>query len=191
MHHVFFIVLLLALTAVGFAGGSKGEWCMPAHDNRLSARAEVPCNMPNAPKEVWANDVGQSPVRWAMCADVDGDGAEEVLYGSPLVCVDASGKEKWRGGYGVVLAVEDMDGDGAKEIVTDVPTIVSAKDGAKRGFDVLWTRTGTGYVGRHRIHVGKFLPDVKGLQSATVSEKYEFNQAQMWSFAEGCDCSVT
>jgi len=121
-------------------------------------------------------------MRWAMCADVDDDGQEEVLYGpSPLVCVDFSGKERWRA-WGGVIAIADMDGDGATEIVTDVPHIIRGKDGK-----TLWTRTGPGSVGRDRVHVGKLLPDRKGLQVACVSEKYEFNYAQVWSFADGCD----
>lgn len=174
--------LLLLATIVGSLK-AKGEWPLPAHDNKLSARAEVPCNMPTAPKEVWAYDLGQVPTRFAMCADVDDDGKEEVLYGpGPLICVDLFGKEKWRCGCGEVLAVADMDGDGATEIVVDGPQIVRAKDGK-----VLWTRTGPGSVGRNRIHVGKLLPEVKGLQIACVSEKYELNQAQVWSFAQGCE----
>ncbi|MBI3923117.1 MAG: VCBS repeat-containing protein [Armatimonadetes bacterium] len=173
---------LLLLTTAATVVGAKGEWPMPAHDNRLSAQAEVPCNMPQAPKEVWSYNLGQLPIRWAMCADVDDDGKEEVLYGpSPLVCVDMTGKEKWRSACGGVVAIADVDGDGATEIVVDGPAIINGKDGQR-----VWSRAGTGSVGRYRIFVGKFLPEVKGQQIACASEQYENNYAQMWSFADGC-----
>jgi hypothetical protein len=155
---------------------------MPGHDNRLSARAELPCRMAAAPKEAWTYDLGQVPVEWALCVDVDDDGQEEVLFGpGPLVCCDLAGKEKWRAAAGGVVAVADVDGDGATEVVCDGPCILSGKDGKR-----LWTRTGVGDVGRFRIQVGKLLPEVKGLQIACCSEKYESNAAQVWSFEEGC-----
>jgi len=43
---------LLALVAAADAQTAKGEWPMPAHDAALTARSELPCKMPAAPKEV-------------------------------------------------------------------------------------------------------------------------------------------
>ncbi len=160
----------------------KGEWPMAAHDNQLSARGELPCDMPTAPKEVWTYDPGQLPTRWAMCVDVDGDGVEEILHGpNPLVCVDAAGLERWRADVGKVVAVVDLDGDGSTEIIVDGPGILCGRTG-----EILWTRSGDTQIGSHRIHVGEFLPDRKGQQIGCVSEKYEHNQAEMWSFENGC-----
>jgi hypothetical protein len=117
-----------------------------------------------------------------MCADVDDDGAEEILYGpNPLVCVDRSGIEKWRADVGKVVAIVDLDGDGNTEIVVDGPIILCGKSGT-----ILWTRPGGSQVGSHRIHVGPFLTDRKGLQIGCVSEKYEHNQAELWAFGSGC-----
>jgi len=173
-------LLRLAL-ATQVTSAAPGEWPLPAHDNHLSARAEVPCRMPTAPQEAWAYDLGQVPCGWATCADVNDDGQEEVLWGpAPLVCMDLQGNRQWRSPCGGVVAIADLDGDGATEIVVDGPAVVSG-----RGGQVLWTRAGTGYTGLHRVHVGKFLPEVRGLQIACVSEQYELNQAQMWSFEQG------
>jgi hypothetical protein len=122
-----------------------------------------------------------TPAAWAMCVDVDDDGEEEVLYGShPLFCTDLSGREKWRADAGEIAAIADLDGDGRTEIVADGPVIVSGRSG-----EVLWSRTGPGTVGRPRIHVDRFLPGRKGMQIACVSQKYEYNQAQMWAFDRG------
>ncbi len=154
---------------------------MPAHDNRLSAMAELPCGMGLAPNEAWSCGLGETPVRWAMCADVDDDGEEEILFGPrPLVCVGSSGVEKWRADVGQVVAVADVDGDGHTEIVVDGPHVLRGTDG-----EVLWSRSGTGSVGSNRIHVGPFLKDRRGLQIGCVSEKFELNQAQMWAFDGG------
>lgn len=174
---------LLIFLAVSAAHAAKGQWPMPGHDNRLSAQAEVPCRMTEAPQEIWSADLGQTPIGWAMQADVDDDGQEETLYGpGPLVCVGADGQEKWRAPVGGVVAICDIDGDGQTEIVTDLPGIVRGRTG-----EVVWRRQGEGSVGSNRVHVGKLLPDVKGLQIACVSEKYESNFAQLFSFADGAD----
>jgi outer membrane protein assembly factor BamB len=120
-----------------------------------------------------------------MAADVDGDGREEILHGPwPLVCARASGEEAWRCDCGGVVAVADVDGDGETEVVVDGPRILSGGTGR-----VLWSRTGPGAVGRHRIHVGRFLPGARGLQIACVSENATTagNHAQMWRFDEGCE----
>ena len=163
--------------------GPSGEWPMPGHDNTLSARADLPCRMGRAPREVWSHSMGETPVDWATCADVDDDGEEEVLYGShPLVCVDMSGTEKWRADVGALVAITDVNGDGATEIVADGPVIVSGRTG-----EVLWRRTGQEIVGRPRIHVGEFLTDRTGLQIGCVSQQYYSNQAQMWAFDRGYD----
>jgi len=57
---------LWVLWAGGGAAAPRGEWPLPAHDAGLSARAELPLKMPQAPREVWSYDTGQVPVRWAM-----------------------------------------------------------------------------------------------------------------------------
>ncbi|MCC6445363.1 MAG: VCBS repeat-containing protein [Armatimonadetes bacterium] len=174
-------LFLLLLAAEPGKAAAKGEWPMPAHDARLSARAEVPCNMPQVPREAWSYDVGKISPRWAMTADVDDDGRPEILYGpAPLVCADMKGREKWRAACGQVVAVADLDGDGQTEIVADGPVVISGRDGS-----ALWSRTGPGYVLAYRTHVGKLLPDRKGLQIACVSEQYENNYAQLWSFDGG------
>ncbi len=174
----------LTLLIAGMAGGQvKGEWPMPAHDPMLTARAELPCNMPEAPEEYWSYDLGQEPVGWAMCADVDDDGEDEVLLGaSPVICYELDGTEKWTSGAYRVIAVADLDGDGETEIVVNGPRAISGENG-----QTLWSRTGPGSVTSDRTHVGKLLPGVQGLQIACVSEKEERNQAQVWSFEDGMD----
>jgi hypothetical protein len=42
----------------GIASG-KGEWPMPARDNRLSAQAEDACHISREPKEVWSYGLKQ------------------------------------------------------------------------------------------------------------------------------------
>src|SRR5262245_15550085 len=55
----------------------RGEWPMPGQNNRYLAHAELPCNLPNAPKETWSYDLGRVPIGAALCADVDDDGERE------------------------------------------------------------------------------------------------------------------
>lgn len=171
------------LLAAFIAHPAPGQWPLPGHDNRMSARAEVPGRMVTAPKEVWSHDLGQTPFDWAMAADVDDDGQPEILYGpSPLVCTRQDGTELWRLGEGSVCAVCDVDGDGETEIITDVPHVIKGRTGT-----ILWSRQGMGSVGSYRVHVGKLIPERQGLQVACVSEQYEMNYAQVFSFAEGAD----
>ena len=194
----------------------KGEWPLPGQNNRYLSQAELPCNMPHAPQEVWSYDLGRTPIGNALCADVDDDGEMEILYGAaPLVCVSLSGREKWRCSCGGVLAIADIDQDGHTELVVGgaaglssppawirggktkkeaisgppfeaAPAIISGIDGK-----VLWQRTGPGVVGdvAGRCQVAKLLPNVKGLQIACVSEEFGTNSkiAQVWSFADGCE----
>ncbi|NPV48252.1 MAG: VCBS repeat-containing protein [Armatimonadetes bacterium] len=179
---------LLALTvclvlAASLAAAVPGQWPLPGHDNRMSARAEVGCQMVTAPREIWSYDMGTAPFDWAMTADVDDDGLPEILYGpSPLVCVKQDGTELWRLGGATVCAVCDVDGDGETEVITDVPHVIKGRTGR-----IVWTRQGPGSVGSYRVHVGKLIPERRGLQIACVSEQYEMNYAQVFSFAEGAD----
>ncbi len=175
-------VALVALAALGQTKPPKGEWPLPGHDNRHLAQAELPCDMASAPQEVWSYDIGSVPAGAALCADVDGDGEDEVIYGaSPLVCKKLSGEELWRSGLGRVIAIADIDGDGRAELLTDSAVVVDGRTGG-----VLWSRTGPGGVAG-RLQVAKLLPDVKGLQIATVSTDYGTmsKHAQVWSFANG------
>ncbi len=63
-----------------------------------------------------------------VTADLDGDGALEVLHGDKgnwLYCTNANGSERWRlelGGHGIfwASAVGDVNGDGAMEILVPV-----------------------------------------------------------------------
>lgn len=162
-----------------------GEWPVPGQDLRHMNQAELPCGMPTAPEAVWTYDPGQVPWGSAICADVDDDGEQEVLYGvSPLICASLSGKIKWQSNCGTPIAIADIDGDGRTEILTDAMHIARGSDGA-----VVWTRTGPGFVGNARIQLGKLLPGVKGLQVAVVGALFETNAktAQIWTFADGCD----
>ncbi|HJN17232.1 MAG TPA: hypothetical protein QGH10_17135, partial [Armatimonadota bacterium] len=179
-------VALVALAALGQTKPPKGEWPLPGHDNRHLAQAELPCDMASAPQEVWSYDIGSVPAGAALCADVDGDGEDEVIYGaSPLVCKKLSGEELWRSGLGRVIAIADIDGDGRAELLTDSAVVVDGRTGG-----VLWSRTGPGGVAG-RLQVAKLLPDVKGLQIATVSTDYGTmsKHAQVWSFANGFDAA--
>ena len=119
---------ILALVTIPIASGDdvggnrdrrlKGEWPLPGQNNRYLSQAELPCNMPHAPQEVWSYDLGRTPIGSALCADVDDDGEVEVLYGaSPLMCMSLSGKEKWRCSCGGVLAIADIDEDGHTDLV--------------------------------------------------------------------------
>ncbi len=183
MDYTLYVIALLTIVSLAPPELARGEWPLPGHDNRHLAQAELPCNMPEAPKEVWSYDLGPLPYVAAMCADVDDDGEDEVLYrGWPLVCVSLSGEEKWRSSCGQALAIADIDGDGRTELLTSGPRIVSGHDG-----QVLWTRTGP--PGVSGICCAKLLPDVKGLQVAVLSHDYATmtKHAQVWSFAEGCD----
>ena len=96
----------------------KGEWPLPGQNVRYMSQAELPCNIPHAPHEVFSYDLGRTPIGSAICADIDDDGEMEVLYGAaPLVCMSTSGKEKWRSACGGVLAIADIDEDGHTELV--------------------------------------------------------------------------
>ncbi len=194
----------------------KGEWPLPGQNNRYLAQAELPCNMPHAPKERWSFELGHDPVDAAICADVDDDGEMEILYGAfPLICTTLTGKEKWRASCGAVRAIADIDADGRTEILvggtwtnvggwpwirgggTGQETFVTATPGGDpailRGNDgrLLWQRTGPGliYDVSANCQVAKLIPTIKGLQVACVSEEFAGNAkiGQVWSFAEGCD----
>ena len=71
----------------------------------------------------------------AMCADVDDDGALEVLTGAfPLVCTSLSGKEKWRCDAGEVFAIMDIDADKHTELLVGgvgehEPLLIRGADG--------------------------------------------------------------
>jgi outer membrane protein assembly factor BamB len=194
----------------------KGEWPLPGQNNRYLSQAELPCDMPNAPDEVWSYDLGRTPIGNALCADVDDDGEMEILYGAnPLICVSLAGKEKWRCSCGGILAIADVDEDGHTDLVVGgaagnsgspawirggkrqkepaprpafeaAPAIIGGSDGR-----VLWQRTGPGVVGdvAGRCQIAKLLPQIKGLQIACVSEEFGTNSkiAQVWSFADGCE----
>lgn len=179
------ITFVLFLThAASLAFTAPGQWPLPGHDNRMSARAEVACRMVTAPREIWSCHLGQTPFDWAMTADVDDDGQQEVLYGPRpvLVCAELDGTELWRLDSTIVCAVCDVDGDGETEIIGDGPHIIQGRTGK-----VLWSRQGPGTVGAGRVHVGKLIPELKGLQIGCVSEKHETNYAQLFSFAEGAE----
>jgi outer membrane protein assembly factor BamB len=164
---------------------------MPGQNNRYLAQAELPCNMPHAPKEIWSYELGRVPIGSALCADVDDDGELELLYGTfPLVCVSLSGKEKWRCACGEVYAITDFDDDGHTELMVGglgehEPLLIRGTDG-----QILWQRTGPGEVGgcMGRYQAAKLLAGVKGQQIACVTEEFGTDSkiAQVWSFADGC-----
>lgn len=89
---------------------------------------------------LWERRLGVIPIQHMACADLSGDGVEEVVLAvySPdngvsargttdrgcayLLCLDADGNELWRhricGAFvGVVTSVGDVTGDGAPEVV--------------------------------------------------------------------------
>ena len=204
------------VNANGKTGGPKGEWPLPGQNTRYLSQAELPCDMPHAPKEHWSLDLGRVPVNNAVCADVDDDGELELLYGGfPLICTTLDGKEKWRAAFGALRAIADIDGDGRTELFVGgpgpsmagspwvrgggdgqeafVPTPPSGDPAILRGSDgkLLWQRKGPGDVGSVAAHcqVAKLLPSVKGLQVACVSEEFVSNAkiGQVWSFAGGCE----
>ncbi len=115
----------------------------------------------------------------------------ELLYGSfPLVCVNLSGKEKWRCDCGEVYAIADFDEDGYTELLVGgvgehEPCLISGSDGK-----VLWQRTGPGAVAGciGRFQAAKLLANVKGQQIACVTEEFGTNAkiGQVWSFENGC-----
>ncbi len=78
-----------------------------------------------AGQQLWSADVGMKIDAAPSIADVDGDGKLEILVPTRdayLVCLDSSGREKWRWAYGVPdgqpgsCAVGDPDQDGYLEI---------------------------------------------------------------------------
>ncbi len=175
---------------------ARGEWPLPGHDARYSSHAELPCGMPEAPGEYCRYDPGLLPLQEALCADVDDDGEEELLYGEwPLVCTTLSGVEKWRSDCGRVTAIADLDADGRTELVASAlerwdnarlegqTVVVAGRDGR-----ILWTRPGRTAILAGTC-VAKLLPEEKGLQLACVSEDSDAGakRAQLWSFAAGCE----
>jgi outer membrane protein assembly factor BamB len=148
--------------------------------------------MPAAPSELTSVDLGLAPLERVLCADVDDDGAPELLYGAfPLICCSLSGKEKWRcAEAGEVRAVADFDADRHTELLAagrgeHDPLMIRGRDG-----EVVWRRTGPGTVAgyRHHYHAARLLPGVKGVQIACVTEEFGANAkiGQVWRFDEGC-----
>jgi len=152
--------------------------------------------MPRAPYPLWSLDPGLVPLSEALCIDVDGDGKDELLYGSwPLVCTTLSGVEKWRYDGGMVQSAADLAGDGAMELVAFARErhdnaspagqvmVISGRDGRVR-----WVRPGPQDV-ISGCCVAKLIPAESGLQLVCASEGRGNNAkwAQVWSFAGGCE----
>lgn len=112
-----------ALTSASF-GEAEGQAVVAA-----SASGAIRAFSANG-EALWSHITeDQAPINTIACADVDGDGRDEIIYGanaSRLGLLDTGGRERWRarppdfrGIQGNVITAfpADVDGDGLPEIV--------------------------------------------------------------------------
>jgi len=160
-------------------------WPMPRHDTRLTGRSALRGKILR-PKLMCRHSFGAARCADAWVEDIDGDGELEILTGEAyrLQAAACDGALKWNVPTSnvPVVAVADLDGDGAKEIVLRGPEIRSATDG-----QLLWRPADAAARHEYRIYTGRFLPELEGQQSATVTMHGFDLAAHMYAFQNGAD----
>ena len=168
------------------AGARATEWPLPRRDLQVSGNSPARGRMTGPPHLKWELTSGMTrrgklPENWSLFVDVDGDGGNELLWlpGGRLTCVRQDGVTWWTSDAGKVDWVADVDGDGQVEILC-AGKVVSGLDGR-----VLWTPPKLkGGMGEY--YVGKFIPDLPGLQIAGASEgPDQSNWAHVITFEDG------
>jgi len=168
------------------AGAGSLDWPLPRRDLQFSGVSPAKGQFAGPPKLRWEVTFGTSrqgplPKSWSLITDLDGDGKNELLWfpTSRLTCADSAGLVRWTSEGGPVDWVADVDEDGHVELLCG-GKIVSAASG-----EVLWTPPELkGGMGQY--FVGKFIPDLPGLQIAGASEgSDQSNWAHVLTFENG------
>ena len=162
----------LSLTNLSRADESAGLWPRYRHDTGLTGFSPLKGGLGEAPKALWAVDLGGAsvPAEKARVMDINGDGHDELLRILPdrLICQNVRGQKLWEAdglNDPVVRDIRDFAGDGTCGLLLTSDTgtekqifIVSGRTGKK---SLLYT-TRNQFGGDERI--GHILPGVKGEQ---------------------------